>query len=424
MQILASTAALLFAASAAANPFAPKVTKNTAKRNYVGRLLKGAKQTSNSQLRKLDGNNDEQEADITGYSLKFEKCQFVKQYDDEAAENEEGGTVLATKRFVIFRLCPNGACSTCESNFGEYIVDMETYLESTLQFKEEEQENYCQSCEECANDDAAEEDADEGDERKRRKLAADCSTCYDECQNIENMEDNGYVDAGEYIECQQIYENENTGVAYYAGATCASSGSRIKIGLFYDEDCSIMDTSGADVESYLQNNDGYNMKLSYHLLKQVSHSDVCVADCLQVDEDEGDDDDGEEKEAEVAEVCQELYEAAGKCESAYGFDNGIDYSNYDGGDGWSYANQVAQEELVCDFMSSLKAGTYDETGEIVVSGGRSSDSGGVKTTGGQKFALTFFILGSMGLAGYATMLHGSLTKGAKADLSAQGGAMA
>jgi hypothetical protein len=42
----------------------------------------------------------------------------------------------------------------------------------------------------------------------------------------------------------------------------------------------------------------------------------------------------------------------------------------------------------------------------------------------QKFSLTFFILGSVGLAGYAAMMHSQLTKGAKADLSRQGGAMA
>jgi len=243
------------------------------------------------------------------------------------------------------------------------------------------------------------------------------------------MEDNGYLDAADYIECQQVYENENTGMVYYAGAICASSGSRIKIGLFYDEDCSIMDES-ADIESYLKNDDGYNMKLSYHLLKQVFPEDACVADCLQVDEDENDDnnDDGdgdeEEQEKETAEVCQQLYEAAGKCEDAHGFDNGIDYQNYQGEDNWSYDNLVAQEELVCDFISSLQAGTYDQSGEIVVSGGRSTESGGTRTTGGQKFALTFFTLGTVGLAGYAAMLHSQLTKGAKADLSRQGGAMA
>jgi hypothetical protein len=156
------------------------------------------------------------------------------------------------------------------------------------------------------------------------------------------------------------------------------------------------------------------MKLSYHLLKQTFAEGECIASCLMEDEEQNDDDD---KAAEVNEVCEELYEAAGKCESSHGFADGIvDYDNYD--------NQVRNEELVCDFISSLKAGHYDQTGEIVVSGGRTTLGGGATTTGGQKFALTFFILGSVGLAGYAAMLHSQLTKGAKADLSRQGGAMA
>ena len=46
------------------------------------------------------------------------------------------------------------------------------------------------------------------------------------------------VDAAEYINFGMVYENENTGMVYYAGAVCANSGTRIKVGLFTDEYCS------------------------------------------------------------------------------------------------------------------------------------------------------------------------------------------
>ena len=167
------------------------------------------------------------------------------------------------------------------------------------------------------------------------------------------------------------------------------------------------------------------MSLSYHLLKQTFAEGECIASCLAVDEDQNnnnnDNNNNNNQEApETAEVCQELYEAAGKCESTHGFESGIQMNQYNE----NYANQVRNEELVCDFVASLKAGHYDQTGEINVVGGRTFLSGAAQTTGGQKFALTFFILGSVGLAGYAAMLHQQLTKGAKADLSRQGGAMA
>jgi hypothetical protein len=75
-------------------------------------------------------------------------------------------------------------------------------------------------------------------------------------------------------------------------------------------------------------------------------------------------------------------------------------------------------------MQNVMSGIYDMSGEISIQGGRSVTGGGPATTGGQKFALTFFALGSAGLAGYAIMLHQQLTKGAKANLANQGGAMA
>lgn len=410
---LALIAASLGGASAAGSPFAPKVSrKRTAKGKMHAKLLANAK-TLHPLGRRLD---EDQEVDLTPYSLKFEKCQFVKQYDGEEGGGEENDTILTTQRFVIFRLCPDGACGSCNYDYGEYLVDMATYLEATLGYKEEVQEEYCETCNQCYEWQAeqAEQDDDGGDEDEEQQAQCqyvDTDSCYSECQNIENMEENGYMDASEFVECQNLDAGDDDGVEYFAGAMCASSGSRIKIGVFLDEECSVYDSS-KDVESYLQNGDGYNMKLSYHLLKQTFAEGECIAPCLQEDDE---DDDG--REAEVTEVCEELYEAAGKCESAHGFEAGIvDYENYD--------NQVRNEELVCDFISTLKAGHYDQTGEIVVTGGRTTLGGGASTTGGQKFALTFFILGSVGLAAYAAMLHSQLTKGAKADLSRQGGAMA
>jgi len=404
------------AAAGKKNPFAPKVTRNTAKGHMNAKIMGAA-----TPIRKLE--QEEQEVDLTGYSIKFEKCQFVKQYDAEEGGGEENDSILSTKRFVIFRLCPDSSCSSCNYNYGEYLIDMETYLEATLEFKNEQQENYCQTCNQCvewAAEEAENDDQNGNDEENDEAWKCqniNTNSCYEECQNIENMEENGYMDASEFVECQQLDYEDNYGNQFFAGAMCASSGTRIKIGIFTDEDCSNYDSS-LEVENYLQNGDGYNMKLSYHLLKQTFASDECVASCLQEDEDQNQqNDDEDEKEPETAEVCENLYEAAGKCEKNHGFESQIvNYENYD--------NQVRNEELVCDFISSLQAGHYDQTGEIVVNGGRTTMGGGSATTGGQKFALTFFILGSVGLAGYAAMLHSQLTKGAKADLSRQGGAMA
>lgn len=329
MKVLATAAALLMATAASANPFAPKVTQNTAKAGYLGNLMRAAKPTENSQLRRLE---DEVEVDITSYSIKFEKCQFVKQYgggegnknnNNNNKNNAAVDTILSTQRFVIFRLCPNNSCSSCNYEYGEYIVDMETYLQTTLEFKQQQQEQYCQNCEACANNNADGDGNANDDAAAANNQAAanvNCDTCYDECQNIENMEENGYADAAEYTECQMVYDNESDDnrKVYYAGPMCTSSGTRIKIGLFLDEDCSTLDSS-AEIDQYLKNNDGYNIKLSYHLLKQVFPEDDCVASCTKEDENQNDD---ANANVEISEVCQNLYEASGKCEQSHGMTDG------------------------------------------------------------------------------------------------------
>jgi hypothetical protein len=406
--------ALAFLGAASANPFAPVTPRSSDKAAMMSKLMKGATPTANSQLRKLD---EEYIPDISRYYMKFEQCQFVKAYDDELAENEESTTVLATKRFVIFRLCPSSDCSSnCNYNYGEYLIDLETYLEATVEYAQEQQENMCQNCEDyCGNN-------------NRRQLQnnyydIDCYSCTEECEKIENMEDNGYIDATEFLECQMIYDPEDDNRnGLYAGPICSSNGQKIKIGVFTDEDCLFVDNT-KEVEDYLMNdNNNGNMMLSHALLK-MTYTDTCIS-CVQVDEDNnnnnGDDNNNNnnnQEDPEILEMCEQLYEQAAKCEKTHGFDDG--FSNY-----WGYENQLANEEVVCDFMQSLKSGTYDEEGEIIVSGASSISGGGASTTGGQKFALTFFILGTVGLAVYAAMLHSKLVKGGKSDLSSSGGAMA
>merc|ERR1719203_2038147 len=326
------------------------------------------------------------------------------------AENEEAGSVLATNRFVIFRLCPSESCSY---SYGEYLVDMETYLQSAVEYHQEQQEEMCNYCNEiCASD-------DDGNARKLRKLeqAVSCDTCVEECEDIENMEDNGYVDATNFIQCQQLGEQDD-GTAYYAGAMCSSSGERIKIGVFSDEDCS-------QYEKNLSADDYLDAKLSYGLLKHVYSTEgvSCVKPNWEVQEENEDEEQNEEEEeeeeeeVEINQMCQELYQGAGKCESIHGFAEAIvNYENYE--------NQASQEELVCEFIKTMKKGAYDESGEIILRSRITAVEGATATTGGQKFGLTVFILGTVGLAYYALSLHSQITKGGVSGLVTSGGAMA
>ena len=418
-------------AKTSSNPFAHKTSPNTPKSSYMNKLRSNARPTThNGVARRLD----DQEIDITSYSIKFEKCQYIKQYkyNDENQNDDEIDTVLEMKHFVIFKLCPNNNCgydSCSNSNYGEYMIDMDTYLEATLKHMEEEQEMYCQACEECgmydddgdddaaaANnvaDDAAANNYDDANGRRTRNLGykPDCSTCYTECQNIENMEENGYVDAAEYLNCEKVYENENKGLVYYAGPICSNNGERIKVGLFIDEECTLYDAN-ASPDQYLKNENGYNIKLSYHILKRTFMADGCIASCTKVNENDDDDDGGD---IELAEICEDLYDASGKCENPHGFENGMDYSNSE-----YYDVQMTNEENVCEFITNIQANHYDMYGEVIVMGGNQYDEGEVKTSGAQKFALTFLSIGVVFMTWYAVMLRRKISKQSKGDQILQG----
>lgn len=392
-------ATLLASVSAAKFASKPPKTSNTRKARMISKLVDAAEPTENS--RRLE----QVEVDISGYEIKFEKCQFVKSYNDELAEEEESKTVLATQHFVVFRLCPSGSCESCSYGFGEYIVDMETYLEAATEYFVQDREDFCEMCNEICEAD---------DDAVKALGLVDCDSCYDYCAAVDAMEDNGYVESYEFTECMQVYDADDENSQIFAGAICSNSGTAIKIGAFSDEDCYIS-KSGVDVEDYLEN----GLALNNEILQKVVASDSCVS-CTKTEYEipDMDADDAqqqeEEEEVEVTEMCEQLYEMSAKCEK-YGLDNY--WKDYE-----DYANQYVQEDLVCEFISSMNNGNYDEYGEIVLSGTKTT--GSIGATGGQKFALTFFILSTIGLGAFAASLHSKLTSGGKADLSSQGGAMA
>ena len=67
---------------------------------------------------------------LAGYSVKFQGCHHVQQWNDNAAEED---IKIMTQRLVRFRMCPADSCSSsstkgCDKNYGDYLVDMETYV--------------------------------------------------------------------------------------------------------------------------------------------------------------------------------------------------------------------------------------------------------------------------------------------------------
>mmetsp|Transcript_38097 Transcript_38097/g.74631 ORF Transcript_38097/g.74631 Transcript_38097/m.74631 type:complete len:402 (+) Transcript_38097:79-1284(+) len=375
--------------SAAKFPITNAVTKNTAENKMKSKLLSKARPLA----RKLDEGDDAADEDLvidlTNYSIVFEKCQFVKFYNVGEDNGDEEGDVLSTNKFVIFKLCNSNNCSSgCKSDYAEYVVDMETYVAALIEMKQESVENTCNTCQEnCQVDDDT------------PNYSVKCQSCMDRCDRYDALEENGYGDASQYTACAAV-GNDDDADAYYTGAYCSDDGSQISIGVFTDEYCS-NSVSSKDAATVL----GLTA-LSDHILS-ATYSSECIS-CLQEVEDG--EDEADDYEPETAETCQNLYDAAGKCETPTGFSGG--YLSY-------YSSQASNEEDVCTFISSLDSGTYDQTGDIVIGeGGVKTISGKSNTaTSAQSLFLAVLILSTMGLAGYAAMLHDEISGGKSDGLS-------
>jgi hypothetical protein len=101
----------------------------------------------------------------TQYSLSYQRCAAIRQFDEELASQEDSTTVFSTKNFAVFRFCPSKTCegipetyvpeeegqqqedeevevtpifekvqtagangAGCQSNYGEYMIELEDYL--------------------------------------------------------------------------------------------------------------------------------------------------------------------------------------------------------------------------------------------------------------------------------------------------------
>jgi len=119
--------------------------------------------------RRLDQNNVDYSF-VGDFKLKFQGCHHVHQWNDNV--DEENDVKIRTKRLVRFRLCPADQCSDektagCTSRYGDYVVDMNTFVANYFEALQNQKESDCEYgkevCEDrCDNDeDCMEECYDE-----------------------------------------------------------------------------------------------------------------------------------------------------------------------------------------------------------------------------------------------------------------------
>jgi len=302
-----------------------------------------------SKARALDEDEEIDFTWVSNFSIKFQGCHHVSQWNEEADDEED--VRIETKRLIRFRLCPANDCSPdkaggCDSDYGDYIIDMNTFLELYYQAVEEYNEYRCEyTAAVLCNCEDSDDKSDDFDE----------DICTWECYETHGIQDicdaeNPYgddaqeeeeeFDLADYVECQQAEFNNNDRrrkldeeeIEYYIGPYCAEQGGAIFLGLFTDDTCSTFadEEGGAEAYSYMSQ----GVALPYAEESLISMD--CIS-CKEPEDYNGDGDDAEDED-QVIEMCEQIYESAGKCEQ------GLEATGY-----LSEANNNA-----CNYIAGIK----------------------------------------------------------------------
>jgi hypothetical protein len=277
-----------------------------------------------TQARRVEENdNGEFDASwVAGYAVKFQGCHHIKQWNDNAEEGED--VKIATTRLIRFRLCPEDTCSStkaagCTKGYGDYIVDMDTFMESYFESKSQQIEYECEYqmnnvCD-CGDDDQ------KGDDFNAEYCEYDCyvnagmEECVDNNPYTDDEEGGEQFDIEDYMGCAQLDfqddnerrrrldEGEEEEAQYYVGPYCAKQGGSVYMGLFADDTC----TEFAEVT--FKSLAGFD--LPYEGKSIIA--ETCMS-CLEKNNDNDNQNDQQDAD-QVSESCEQMYTGSGKCEA-------------------------------------------------------------------------------------------------------------
>lgn len=308
-----------------------------------------------SQARQLEQEDEEVDMSwIVGYSLKFQGCHHVKQWNGDADGDED--VKIETKRLIRFRLCPSDTCTAtaaggCKSGYGDYVLDLNTYINAYYELKEQITEKACEN--HMNNNCDCDDDDGKGDDFNREYCEYDCfvDAGMSECVDRNPYEDDEVekIEVEKYLECAQLEyeqdenrkleeEEEEEEVAYFVGPYCAKQGGDVYLGVFTEDSCS-------------EFADDYGGKSTFESLTgqtlPYSSESLVGMDCVSTQEVN---DDGE---VGLYEQVQELYQAAGKCE-----------------DNLEYGTVDEPNSNACSYIAGVKI--VREDGVVRSSNGRSN----------------------------------------------------
>ncbi len=358
-------------------------------------------QTLLMSARRLDNNGNNYNNNnyywMANYSLKFQGCHNIMGWNRDA--DEDNDVRIKASRLARFRLCPSKYCSKggktgCKKGYGDYVIDIDTYVSAYVEAQRRQDEYECEMymykhCD-CQDDDDSKDDGFDknlceyqcfakgkrwdcignnpyydddasgshlyrndlrdfekyfegcsefgGDNRIRRRKLEDGENINDDGDGGDDGDDRGDGDDGSYYQ---------SGGSYYIGSYCAEQGGNIYLGMFTDDSCTIFADKNAGRTTYKKITGG--SELPFSSLSMV-RSD-CVS-CNERDHKEyqnsnnnrnNNKNNNGKNQVRILDSCKEVYQAAGKCETHMGSNNG-------------YAGPNTINENGCYYLEGIKLG--------------------------------------------------------------------
>ena len=417
MKFVSALLSLLTVSSAAASAPEPQHLRQVPLHDIAAdsglglKLLGKARKLSPRELEDMYGEQYNQDFNeeflntwVAGYSIKFQGCHHISQWNDEVDEDED--VRIVTKRLVRFRLCPTSYCmggsQGCSNGYGDYIIDLNTFLESYMEARQyanqdQAQAQYAENGEYNynANNEMAYQvlenylECSQADFRRTRKLDQNQYNYNNNGQNYNGQDYNNngqnyngqdYNNNGQNYQNQNYQQQQDNGnYEYYIGPYCASQGGAVYLGVFIDDSCSTFADDNGGRDTYLAQTGSY--------LPFTSESIVgteCIS-CSESGENENYNyyENDQEDADDVLELCETMYDLAGKCEANLPYGTSYDPNNN-----------------ACNYMEGIKIIRQD--GTVMTAQSRANKSASV--------VLTFLTLGFAGMCAYVYFLKQKLDR--------------
>jgi hypothetical protein len=207
---------------------------------------------------------------------------------------------------VRYRLCPTDSCSStnaagCNAGYGDYIVDLNTFVYYYMKNKAYVTET---SCYYAWNTACPCQDKENCDNSQCLKTNG-----YDYCVNYYNNA-NAFVLENYLQTCTKYAENGD--IAYYLGPYCTGNGHSIVMGLFTDATCTtLVDSSSATTFSSLSG----GVELPYSTSSMVHSECTSCQDDVYANGNKNNYNHNMNDGTGFRQLCTQNYLASGKCET-------------------------------------------------------------------------------------------------------------